>query len=142
VSTFARVDPARARFAGRAAFAIEIAALAFLLQRAGSPLPFVLLFPYALLELARVRTWGVRLIVVAPAPSFRIAMLDYYVVFYPLAFLVACTIRRSADLVVLAVHAALFRDVPAMVARDTKIALKGLTAQLRTAAMPPGRSRS
>jgi 4-hydroxybenzoate polyprenyltransferase len=142
VKTFGAQNPARARFAGRAAFAIEMAAFFFLLWRAGSLLALLLLIPYALLELARVRLWGGRVIVVSPAPSFRIAMHYYYLCFYPLAFLAASTIRHARDAVVLVVYASLFRGIPLVIARDAKNAVTQLAARLRAAAAPPNRSRS
>lgn len=143
VNTFARRHQARAVFAGRAAFAIELAAFFLLLWRAGSPLPFALLVPYLLLESARVRLWGVRLIVVCPAPSSRIAMHEYYVCLYPLAFLVAATVKHPRDVLVLVVHVAtMFREVALGMARDAKSALTRLADDLRTAAEPPGRSPS
>jgi 4-hydroxybenzoate polyprenyltransferase len=142
VKTFGARNPARARSTGRAAFVIEMAAFVVLLWRAGSPLAFLLLIPYLLLELARVRLWGVRLIVVSPAPSFRIAMHEYYVCFYPLAFLAAATIRHAGDVVVLVVHAALFRGMALMAARDAKNSLRRLAARLRAATAPPDRSPS
>jgi hypothetical protein len=101
------------------------------------------LIPYVLLELARVRLWGVRLIVVSPAPSFRIAMHEYYVCVYPLAFLVAATVKHPRDGVVLVVHVAtMFREVARGMARNAKSALTLLAADPRTAAAPQGRSRS
>jgi 4-hydroxybenzoate polyprenyltransferase len=137
VKTFGRQNPSIARFAGRASFSIEMAAFFFLLWRAGSPLAFALLIPYLLLELARVRLWGVRLIVVSPAPSFRIAMHEYYLCFYPLAFLTASTIRHAGDVVVLVLHASMFSGVPLVMARDAKNSLTRLAAGLRTAGAPP-----
>jgi 4-hydroxybenzoate polyprenyltransferase len=142
VKTFGRLNPARARFAGRAAFAIEMVAFFFLLSRAGSPLPFALLIPYLLLELARVHLWGNRLIVVSPARSYRIAMHEYYLCFYPLAFLAASAIRHAGDVVVLVLHAAMFCGVPLVMARDAKNALMRLAAALPAAAGPRDRSRS
>jgi 4-hydroxybenzoate polyprenyltransferase len=142
VKTFGRQDPTRARFAGRAAFVIEIAAFCVLLWTAGSLLAALLVIPYVLLELARIRLWGVRLIVVAPAPSFRIAMHEYYVCFYPLAFLAASTVRQPRDVVVLVLHLTMFRGVPLAILRDAKNALGRLAARPRAAAAPPDRSRS
>jgi 4-hydroxybenzoate polyprenyltransferase len=133
VNTFGRLHPVAGRFAGSAAFVVELAALSGLLWRAGNPLAFALVIPYLLLELARVRLWGVSLIVVSPAPSYRIAMHEYYLFFYPLAFLAASTIRHPHDVVVLVLHLALFRSVPLVMARDAKNALARLVVIRRTA---------
>jgi hypothetical protein len=122
-------------FAGRAAFVIELAAFFVLLWRAGSALPFVLMVPYLLLELARARLWGVRLIVVCPAPASRIAMHEYYVCLYPIAFLVAATVRHPRDGIVLAAHlAVMIRAVAFAMVRDAGSAVRRLTAELRAAA--------
>jgi 4-hydroxybenzoate polyprenyltransferase len=142
VKTFARQDPARARLAGRAAFVIEVAAFCVLLWRAGSLLAALFVIPYALLELARVRFWGVRLIVVAPAPSFRIAMHEYYVCFYPLASLAASAVRQPRDVVVLLLHVTMFRGIALAIVRDAKNALRRLAVRPRAGAAPPDRSRS
>ncbi len=142
VNTYGRLDPARARLAGRSAFAIELVAFFFLLWRAGSPLAFALLVPYLLLELARVHVLGVRLIVVSRVPSFRIVAHDYYLFFYPLAFLIASAIRHSEDTVVLVVHSALFSGILLVLSRDSRAVFRRLAVDLRTAAAPPGRTPS
>jgi 4-hydroxybenzoate polyprenyltransferase len=142
VNTFGRLHPRRARWAGRAAFAIELAAFLYLLWRAGSPIAFALLIPYVLLELARVHLWGVRLVVVSRAPLFRIAMHEYYLVLYPLAFLAASTIRHPRDVVVVVFQVALFSSAPRVMGRDAKRALTQLAVVGRTATAPPGRSPS
>jgi hypothetical protein len=142
VRTFGSRHPLRARLAGQGAFAVEMAVFLLLLWRAPSPLALALLVPYGLLELARVRLWGVHLIVVASTVPFRIAMHDYYLCFYPLAFLVASTIRHPADGVVLALHMMMFRGAVLGVARDARTVIGQVTAGLRTAAAPPDRSRS
>ena len=141
VNTFGRLHPKRSRFAGLAAFAIELAAFFILLWRAGSPVAFALLAPYLLLELARVRVSGVALTVVSsPAPPFRIAMHEYYLCWYPLAFLAASAIRHSGDVVVLVLHVAIFRVAFLGMAHDAKYMLTRLAAGLRAAAAPPSKS--
>lgn len=138
VDTFGRLHPARARFAGEAAFAIEMAASFFLLVRSGAaPLAFGLMIPYVALELARVRLWGARVIVVSPAPAYRIAMHEYYLFYYPLAFLIASSIRDVGDVLVLIVHTALFYRLPLMAAQDAKQTLVRLAAGLRTPEKSP-----
>jgi 4-hydroxybenzoate polyprenyltransferase len=134
VKTFARLHPVRARLAGQAVLPVELAAFVFLLWRAGSPVPFALLVGYVLLEWGRTRLWGVRLIVVSsPTQLSRMAMHEYYVCFYPLAFLAASALRRPADIVVLVLHAAImFRFVALGVARDSTNALTRLLGALRT----------
>jgi 4-hydroxybenzoate polyprenyltransferase len=137
VRTFGHLSPARARATGEAAFAIELAALCFLLVRSGGgPPAFALLLLYAGLELARVRLWGARVIVVVPAPAYRIAMHEYYLLFFPLAFLTASSIRQGSDVVVLILHTALFHRLPTAAAHVAKQLLVHLAAGLRTSEAP------
>jgi 4-hydroxybenzoate polyprenyltransferase len=139
VGTLGRLSPARARFAGEAAFVIEMAAFFFLLVRSGGgPLAFGLLIVYAGLELARVRLWHARVIVVAPAPAYRIAMHEYYLLFYPLTFLIASSIRHPGDVLVLIVHTALFHRPPLLAAQEAKRSLVHLAASLRRRAAANG----
>jgi 4-hydroxybenzoate polyprenyltransferase len=143
IRTYGSRLPERARFLGQAAFVIEIAALVFLLWRSGSPLAFVLLIGYALLERARMRLAGMRLVVVYPAraPS-RIALYDYYVCFYPAAFIVASAIRHGHDAVVLVLHAAAFPIALRITAVDALYAIKKVADGLRPAAAPVDGPRS
>ncbi len=85
---------------------------------------------------------GVRLIVVSRVPSFRIVAHDYYLFFYPLAFLIASTIRHSEDTIVLVVHTALFSGILLVLSRDSRAVFRRLAVDLRTAAAPPGRTPS
>lgn len=115
--TFARADPDRARRVGTyVLFPAELVAFGALLAVAGGAVAAVLLPLYALLEARRIRRWGGSLVVAAPAAggTYRIAMNEFYVALYPLAFLTAATVRHPRDAIVLAVHVAAF---PMTVAR-------------------------
>jgi 4-hydroxybenzoate polyprenyltransferase len=133
--TYGSLRPARARLVGQTAFAVEMSAFVVLLWWAGSPLAFALLVAYALLELARKRLWGVHLLVVSPASlPYRIAMHDYYVCLYPLAFLISSTVRHPGDAIVLAVQVAAFPTLLVTTARDAVYAILGVASGLRAAA--------
>jgi hypothetical protein len=135
--TYGSRNPGRARFVGQAAFALELAAFVFLLWRAGSALALALLLVYALLELARAYLWGVRLTVVSPAgPFFRIAMHDYYICLYPLAFLVASTVRHPGDAAVLAVQVVAFSSALLIIGRDAMNAVIRVAVGLRPRGTP------
>jgi 4-hydroxybenzoate polyprenyltransferase len=108
VGTFARVHPRRAQWLARLAFAVELATFAALLWRSGNAVALALVPAYVALETVRSQLWGVRVVVAGRAPRFRIAMHDYYIVFYPLGFLVAASVRHPLDAIVLVVHVALF----------------------------------
>jgi hypothetical protein len=71
-----------------------------------------------LLEAERVRRWGIRVVVVEPGPNYRIAMHDFYVAFYPLAFLATAALRDPQDAIVLLAHLAAFPFTPGRIAAD------------------------
>lgn len=89
-------------------FPIEIAAFSFMLWRLSSRFSFVFLGIYALLEFSRKKLWDTQLVIVAPKPRYRILMLEYYEVFYPLAPLLSSSLRHPRDVAILAVHFILF----------------------------------
>ncbi|HEV3001357.1 MAG TPA: UbiA family prenyltransferase [Solirubrobacteraceae bacterium] len=119
--TFGREHPELARRLGAyVAFPVEALAFAALLVAAGGAVAGALLPLYVLLELRRARRWGAEVVVVAPArsPAYRIALNEFYVALYPLAFLVASSVRHPRDLLVLAVHVAVFPRTLARLATD------------------------
>jgi 4-hydroxybenzoate polyprenyltransferase len=124
VRTFARVHPRRARVLARAAFAVELAAFGLLLWRSHNSLAFALLVPYFALEALRSQLWGVKLVIAGRAPVFRIAMHEYYIVLYPLSFLIAASIRHPLDALVLVAHVALFHRTLADMTRHVARALR------------------
>jgi hypothetical protein len=127
VATLARRRPERVRGRSIAAlFAVELAAFGAMLVLAGNWLAFALVPGYVLVERLRTRLWGVRVVVTAPAPDYRIAMHEYYVVLYPVAFLLALATRDPAALVLLAAHLALFPRTAWRMALDATRALRSL----------------
>lgn len=130
VRTFARAHPAGARTIGRVAFSVELLAFAVLVVTGKAAVALVLLPAYALLEAARVRRWGIRIVVVAPAPSYRLAMHDFYVVLYPLAFLAAATAQDTRAGLVLLAHLAVFPRTLLRVCGDVWVELRGAGSRL------------
>jgi hypothetical protein len=121
VRTFGHLHPHAARRLGtHVAFPLELVAFATLLVVAGGTIAMALLPVYALLELRRARRWGAEIVIVTPArsPAYRIALSEFYVALYPLAFLVAASLREPLDLAVLAVQLAAFGRTPARLATD------------------------
>jgi 4-hydroxybenzoate polyprenyltransferase len=119
--TAAVAHPVLARRAGtRVAFPAELLAFAAMIVLSGAVLAALLVPLYAWMELRRTRRWSVPLVVAEPprTPDFRIAMHEYYLTLYPLAFLVSATVRHPRDAVVLAAHAVLFPRTLARVAKD------------------------
>ncbi len=90
-------------------FPAEAAAFAFMLWRAGSFAAVALLCLYGLLELLRKRLWGVTPCVVVPGAGRRhILMHEYYEVLFPVAFVLASSLRHPLDALVAATHLLLF----------------------------------
>jgi len=81
-----------------------------------------------LLEAERVRRWGIRVVVVEPGPNDRMAMHDFYVAFFPLAFLATAALRDPLDAIVLLAHLAAFPLTPGRIAADVYRRLRRLRA--------------
>jgi glycosyltransferase involved in cell wall biosynthesis len=118
--TLARARPELARRLGaHVLFPIELIAFAALLAIAHLALAIALIPLYIALERRHADRWDVELVVVAPARGarYRIAINEFYAWLYPLAFLVAASVRDRRDLAVLAVHAVVF---PPMLGRTLR----------------------
>jgi hypothetical protein len=61
-----------------------------------------------LFALARRRFLGVGLAIIEPRPARRMAMAEYYIVLFPLAFLLTASWQQPAMLVLLLLHLVLF----------------------------------
>jgi hypothetical protein len=90
------------------AFPLELVSLAALFWLIHNWLPFALLLLYWLLVLARMRYWDLQPIVVGPQPDFQFVLEQYYDAFFPLAILIASSLRHSGDTLILAAHLLLF----------------------------------
>jgi 4-hydroxybenzoate polyprenyltransferase len=121
VHTFAeRHDPrVVARFGGWFVFPIELLAFATMLWRLQSLWPLLFLCVYLFLTARRMSWWKMQPVVVAPKPHFFIVLHEYYDVFFPLALLVAATVRNRRDAIVLAVHLLLFPSRPLTALKDS-----------------------
>lgn len=116
--TFASRRPDSARELGvRLVFPLELAAFVAMLIVAGGFPALGLLAVYGVL-LWRARLKGGRITLVGAADSYRIAMLAFYAVWWPLALLVAGTISRPATAWVLAAQLCLFAKLTATAAYD------------------------
>lgn len=89
-------------------FPIEISAFAVMLWRAGSGFALGSLCFYALLEALRKRLWRTHLVIVVPRERYRILMLEYYEVFYPLVFLISSSVHYPQDAIIVVAHLLLF----------------------------------
>lgn len=68
-------------------FPIEIICFAILLLLSHNLVAWLLLAPYALMEWLRCRYLETRMMIVAPVPNPRMLLLEYYLLFFPVAFL-------------------------------------------------------
>lgn len=121
--TFAVAHPALAHRVGtRVAFPLELLAFGALVVLSGAVLVALLLPLYAWLEVRRTRRWRVPLVVVQrpPTPGYRIAMHEFYLVLYPLGFLVSACVSDPRVAIVLALHALLFPVTLARMVRDVR----------------------
>jgi 4-hydroxybenzoate polyprenyltransferase len=89
-------------------FPTEILAFVLLLWLANNPLAVIFLSLYGLLELLRMNYWKMKIIIVNPRPNYRILMNEYYDVLFPLAFLIALSIKHPYNAFVLVFHLCLF----------------------------------
>lgn len=110
VRTFAQRHPPQvvARIGTFVVFPVELIALAVLFLRMRSLVPPAFLAAYAILVAGRMRLWGMNVVVVEPRPRFLIALHEYYDVHFPIAILIASSLRDPRDLLALAAHGLLF----------------------------------
>ena len=96
-------------FFGYAAFGAELLALFGLLVRIGSPVPVLFLVLAGMLDFARWwRKGSVPAVLIANKPSDRLALLEYYGLFFPVGILAAAALRSSADSLLIVAHLMLF----------------------------------
>ena len=134
--TFARLHPELSRRLGAyVVFPLELASFVWMLVRTSNALALAVLPVYALLELARARIRSVNVRVVSPAPQRRIALEEYYVVFYPLSFVVAAALRHPQDALLLPITGALF---PGAIRTTLSDGMRGLRRLARLGLRPRG----
>jgi 1,4-dihydroxy-2-naphthoate octaprenyltransferase len=109
IGTFASRRPRGAALIGAfVVFPLELGAFAFLMSQIGSPWPAAFLVLYAVYAVLHARRRQLAPVIVAPKPRSFIVLQDFYTDLFPVALLVAASIRDLRDLVVLAAHLMLF----------------------------------
>ena len=111
---------------GLVAFFLESAAFMAMLWFTHNALALLLLVSYGFFALARWRLIGIGVTVLKPGPASRLAMAEYYIVLYPVAYLLMASWQKPAALLLLLFHGVLFprqgiylvRDVVAMLRMD------------------------
>jgi len=85
----AKYDPKFLRRLGEwCVFPLELFTLGVILVGSHSPVAWILLVCYAIVERQRARGFHLNIVIVAPRPQYRFAMLEYYQLFLPVAFLI------------------------------------------------------
>ena len=93
---------------GRFTFLIESGAFAAMLWLTHNALAALLLVLYGLFALIRWRLLGISLAVCKPGQASRMAMAEYYIVLYPLAYLLTASWQQPSVLFLLLLHGVLF----------------------------------
>jgi hypothetical protein len=89
-------------------FLIESGAFAAMLWLTSSALATLLLVFYGLFALIRWRLLGISLAIGKPGQASRQAMAEYYIVLYPLAYLLTASWQQPSALLLLLFHGVLF----------------------------------
>jgi 4-hydroxybenzoate polyprenyltransferase len=97
-----------AEWLGLCTFLLESAAFSLMLWLTCNALALLFLVLYGLFALVRRRLLGIALTVIKPGQASRMAMAEYYIVFYPLAYLLAASWQQPSALLLLLFHGVLF----------------------------------
>ena len=93
---------------GLLAFWLEFAAFSLMLWLTRNALALFFLVLYGLFALVRWRLLGIGLTVIKPGRASRMAMAEYYIVLYPLAYLLTASWQQPSALWLLLFHVVLF----------------------------------
>lgn len=109
VRTFALRHPRAASVIGTfVVFPLELCALAAMLWQIGSAWPPAFLALYVVYAVHSARRWQTVPVIVVPKPRFFIVLQQFYSDLFPVALLIAASVRDRRALVVLAAHLLLF----------------------------------
>ena len=114
---------------GLLAFLLELAAFLLVLWLTRNALASLFLVLYGLFALVRWRLLGIGLTVIKPGPVSRMAMTEYYIVLYPLAYLLTASWQQPSALWLLLFHGILF-------SRQGLYLLRQIVAMLRRGIRP------
>jgi 4-hydroxybenzoate polyprenyltransferase len=107
--TFACLHGAKAaERLGLLTFLLEFAAFSFMLWLTRNSLALLFLVLYGLFALVRWRLLGIGLTVIKPGQASRMAMAEYYIALYPLAYLLTASWQQPSVLLLLLFHGLLF----------------------------------
>jgi hypothetical protein len=107
--TFALRHPRSAPIIGTfVVFTLELGALAAMLWQIGSAWPPAFLALYVLYAVRSARRWHTAPVIVVPKPRFFIVLHQFYSDLFPVALLIAASVRDPRALIILAAHLLLF----------------------------------
>lgn len=106
--TFACLHGKGAERIATVAFLLEVAGFAGMLWLTGGLVAALFLLTYGLFTLIRWRLLGISLAIAKPGQTSRMALGEYYIVFYPLAYLVTVSWQQPLALLLLLAHGVLF----------------------------------
>ncbi len=89
-------------------FPLELAALAVMLWQVASGWPPLFLALYILYAIDSARRWGTKPVIVVPKARFFIVLQEFYSALFPIALLIAASLREHRDLLILAAHVLIF----------------------------------
>ncbi len=90
------------------AFPLELGALAAMLWQVGSGWPPLFLVLYVVYAIRSARRWKTQPVIVVPKPRFFIVLHEFYSVLFPIALLIAASLREHRDVAVLIAHVLIF----------------------------------
>jgi len=133
---------------GQLSFVVELATFATMLWLTRNALAPLFLVLYGFFSVIRWRVLGVGLRLVESEPGSRLAMTEYYIVLYPLAYLATASWQQPAALLLLASHAVLFsrqslymvHEVVTMVRMDRRGARAAVSELTHTDVADSGRA--
>lgn len=128
LSTFARRHDLTmlGRLSNFVFFPVELAALALMLWRLRSVVAALFIIIYALFEFLRGKFWKLNFVVAVPKPRFRIVLLEYYELFFPLAIILSSAMRNPADALLIAFHLAVFPRRVVQTAKESTELVAGM----------------
>jgi 4-hydroxybenzoate polyprenyltransferase len=110
-------------------FPVEVVAFGMVLGLSQPGWALALLGLYGGLEWCRWRIWGHRPVVLVP--DSRMVLTDYYLFFYPLAFLLPQCLRYPADGLLLLLHGALFGPAAWPLVQEARVYASVLTRRVK-----------
>lgn len=115
---------------------LEFAAFTAMLWLTRNSLAALFLVLYGLFALIRWRLLGIGLTVLKPGPASRMAMVEYYIILYPLAYLLTASWQQPSVLLLLLFHGILFSRQSLYLVHDVVAMLRMAKSEHRSKNCP------